>query len=153
MQDWSGGSKTQLRAVNLKSLRAVERKPSPLSSCCRHSETVAKKRQEGGGVVEKYLTLRQTFFPAGSSSLEEDQEQLSRALRAPRRRFISTEGHNKPWHRIFFLLPFLTSIFCPFELLLYKSKTAQREAGSPLLSGLHPLCFAAGRRLAAPAQP
>lgn len=45
MQDWSGRSKTQLRAVNLKSLRAVERKPSPLSSCCRHSETVAKKRQ------------------------------------------------------------------------------------------------------------
>lgn len=46
-------------------------------------------------MVEKYLTLRQTFFPAGSSSLEEDQEQLSRALRAPRRRFISTEAHNK----------------------------------------------------------
>lgn len=46
-------------------------------------------------MVEKYLTLRQTFFPAGSSSLEEDQEQLSRALRAPRRRFISTEAHKK----------------------------------------------------------
>lgn len=72
-------------------------------------------------MVEKYLTLRQTFFPAGSSGLEEDQEQLSRALRAPRRRFISTEAHkkkkaNKPWHRIFFFLPFLTSIFFPFRV-------------------------------------
>lgn len=46
-------------------------------------------------MVEKYLTLRQTFFPAGSSVLEKDQEQLSRALRAPRRRFISTEGHTE----------------------------------------------------------
>lgn len=46
-------------------------------------------------MVESYLTLRQTFFPAGSSGLETDQEQLSRALRAPRRRFISTEGHKK----------------------------------------------------------
>lgn len=42
-----------------------------------------------------YLTLWQTFFPAGSSVCEEDNEQQSRALRAPRRRFISTDSENQ----------------------------------------------------------
>lgn len=95
-------------------------------------------------MVEKYLTLRQTFFPAGSSGVEEDQEQQSRALRAPRRRFISTEGQTNPDPQ--------SPSFClyfPLELLLCKWV----ESGSPFLPGLHPLCSATARRLVAPAQP
>lgn len=39
-----------------------------------------------------YLILWQTFFPAGSRVCEEDSEQQSRALRALRRSFISTQS-------------------------------------------------------------
>lgn len=70
---------------------------------------------EGDGRVEKYLTLRQTFFPAGSSVCEENNEQQSRTLRAPRRRFISTESQKKqilapnillsPLYRKYFFFP------------------------------------------------
>lgn len=43
------------------------------------------------GEVEVYLILWQTFFPEGSSVCEEDSEQQSRAPRALRRSFISTQ--------------------------------------------------------------
>lgn len=92
---------------------------------------------EGDGRVEKYLTLRQTFFPAGSSLCEENNEQQSRTLRAPRRRFISTESQkNKPWHWIFFFLLYISSIFFPSNLFFHKNQ--RWEAVCPFLSSLHP---------------
>lgn len=81
--------------------------------------------------VKLYLILWQTFLPAGSSVCEEDSEQQSRALRALRRRFISTQSLKpKPRDQISF---FVQSV--PLYLFSFQS---QWEAVSLSLSTLHP---------------
>lgn len=84
---------------------------------------------EGDGRVEKYLTLRQTFFPVGSSVCEENNEQQSRTLRAPRRRFISTDSQkNKLRHQIFFFLLYIASkFFSPSNLFFQKNQRWHSE--------------------------
>lgn len=95
-----------------------------------------KKKKTGAseGKVEMYLTLWQTFFPAGSSVCEEDKEQQSRALRAPRRRFISTDSENQN------LGPniCLTSLHPVFSFFSTCSPSSQRFFLSTLHPSLHP---------------
>lgn len=106
------------------------------------------------GRVEKYLTLRQTFFPVGSSVCEENNEQQSRTLRAPRRRFISTDSQkNKLRHQIFFFLLYIASIF-PLPTYSFIKIRDGIVRGSLSLSVFPPSpWFSTGRRLVAPAQP
>lgn len=106
-----------------------------------------KRRKEQ--VVERYLTLRQTFFPAWSSGVEEIQEQLSRTLRAPRGRFISTEGQTNTCPQSPSFSLFSKLYFFPRWTYL----STNQVSGLPFLLGLHPLRSATGRRLVASAQP
>lgn len=84
---------------------------------------------EGDGRVAKYLTLRQTFFPAGSSVCEENNEQQSRTLRAPRRRLISTESQKKtnPGTE-YSSFSFISRVFfSPPNLFFHKNQRWHRE--------------------------
>lgn len=76
-----------------------------------------------------YLILRQTFFPAGSSVCEEDSEQQSRALRALRRSFISTQ---RPKTKTGDQIPFCLTSSRPvcswlFSFLSFQSEHNERQ--------------------------
>lgn len=71
-----------------------------------------------------YLILRQTFFPEGSSVCEEDSEQQSRALRALRRSFISTNSETKTRNQVSLRLTSLCPVF--FFPLSTRSPSSQR---------------------------
>lgn len=87
-----------------------------------------------------YLKLWQTFFPAGSSVCEVDNEQQSRALRAQRRSFISTQSPKlKPGTKYLSVSRlYVPTSFFPLNLFSFHSEGAQWEAVSLFLSTLHP---------------
>lgn len=105
------------------------------------------------GYVPVYLILWQTFFPAGSSVCEEDNEQQSRALRALRSSVISTQGPTlKPGTKF----PIrLTSFFLSSQLVLLPVRGSTMR-GSISLSAdppPFPLSFSPVSRLVARLQP
>lgn len=95
--------------------------------------------------IEVYLILWQTFFPAGSRVCEEDNEQQRRALRALRRRFISTQSENQK--------PDLMSFCLEFFLSSLRGSTMRGSISLSVCPPPFPPSFSPVSRLVAPAQP